>query len=216
MLNALTPEQRGELAEQSYMAYAERGELIWLEGGQPEFFAIVGIGFVKMTRSSAKGQEVAVEILGPGQCLGLLAALEKRPLPLSAIAVANTWYLKVPIPLFMRLYAASVAIRDQVLRTVTPRLRRAHDMMCRLCSGRVEERIAAVLFILADSYGTATEKGRRIDVPLTRQDLAEMAGTTVETTIRVLSRWRKDGVVSTEHQMLTLLDEDALVESVTG
>ncbi|MCB8933407.1 MAG: Crp/Fnr family transcriptional regulator [Fimbriimonadaceae bacterium] len=214
LLNAVDEESRQVLAGESFMAYAERGEAIWIAGAPSVFTGIVGVGFVKMAKSSAAGMDVAVELLGPGQCFGLMAALEGRPFPLSAIAVSNTWYLKVPTRALIPVYQACGPFKDQLLRTLTPRLRRAHDMMGRLSSGRVEERLAAVLLLLADSYGRRGDGGVELAVPLTRQDLAEMAGTTVETTIRIMSRWQKEGIVTTESRRITVRDEEQLAATL--
>ncbi|CAN5460831.1 helix-turn-helix domain-containing protein [soil metagenome] len=210
MFNALPMEVRQEVAGASFMAYAERGELIFAAGGVAETVGIVGTGFVKLTKASGTGQEMSVELLGPGQCFGLLVAIEGRAYPLSSITVTNCWYLKIPTRVLLPVYQASGAFKDNVVRSLGPRLRKAHDMMLRLSSVRVEERLAAVLFILGDSYGTRSDGHLKISVPLTRQDVAEMAGTTVETTIRTFSRWQKSGILATDRQRLTILDEEAL------
>lgn len=214
LFNPLSEAERRTIAEQSFMAYAERGEIIWLAGSAVQFIAIVAVGFVKMSRATPQGSEVAIELLGPGQCFGLLVAIEGREYPLSAIAVTNTWYLKIPTRTILDIYHSSSVLKDIVLRSLAPRLRKAHDMMARMSTGRVEQRIAAVLLILMDSFGEPQAIGTRIAVPLTRQDLSEMAGTTVETTIRVMSRLQKDGILETDHQMITILDASALTEFV--
>ncbi len=215
VMNALNDQERSRIAEQSFMAYAERGESIWLVGSPSEFFAMAGSGFVKMTRTSPQGAEVAVELLGPGQCFGLLAALEGRPYPLSAIAVTPCWYLKVPTRVLLEVYEKNDKLRDQILRALAPRLRRAHEMMSRMSSGKVEQRIAAVLLILGESYGRKGKLGGiRLNVPLTRLDIAEMAGTTVETCIRVMSKWQKAQIVTTDRQVITLRNLDLLNASL--
>lgn len=210
VLNALGAEERQAVAGASFMAYAERGEMVFAAGVMAETVCIVGIGFVKMTKASGAGQEMSVELLGPGQVFGLLVAIEGRAYPLSSIAVTNCWYLKVPTRVLLPLYQASGAFKDNVVRSLGPRLRKAHDMMQRLSSVRVEERLAAVLFTLGDCYGSREDGRLKISVPLTRQDVAEMAGTTVETTIRTFSRWQKVGILATDRQRLTILDERAL------
>ena len=216
LYNPLTHEERLLLAEHSFMAYAERGEIIWLAGAPSQNIDVVGIGFVKMTRTTPQGHEVAIELLGPGQCFGLMVALEGREYPLSAIAVTNTWYLKTPTKVFVDIYNSNIGLRDHLLRGLAPRLRKAHDMMARMSTGRIEQRIAAVLLILAVSYGDQSKVGTRIAVPLTRQDLAEMSGTTVETAIRVMSKLQKEGIIATDRQMITLLDAASLSESLLG
>ncbi|MBV6459461.1 MAG: hypothetical protein HONBIEJF_02609 [Fimbriimonadaceae bacterium] len=211
IMNILMPEERQQLAGDSFLAYAERGEAIWIAGAPSDFFGIVGNGFVKMTRTTPQAAEIAVELLGPGQCFGLLATIEGRAFPLSATAVTNCWYLKVPRRAILGLYQENAQLRDMMLRNLAPRLRRAHDMMARMSAGKIEHRIAAVLLILADSYGRSGKLGGiRLNVPLTRQDIAEMAGTTVETCIRVMSRWQKSGIVTTDHQVITLRNVEAL------
>jgi len=214
ILNALTAEEHDQLASHGFMAYADRGEVIWLAGSPSHTVCIVGSGFIKMTRSTPQGAEVAIELLGPGQCFGLLVAIEGREYPLTAVAVTKTWYLKIPTRSVMEIYASNINLKDHILRTLGPRLRKAHDMMARMSMGRMEQRLAAVLLILMDSYGQPQKVGIRIEVPLTRQDLAEMAGTTVETAIRVMSKMQKEGVVKTDKQMITILDAASLSESL--
>ncbi|MBS1717635.1 MAG: Crp/Fnr family transcriptional regulator [Armatimonadetes bacterium] len=212
LLNPLTEAQREDLIESSFMAYAERGELIWHAGSPAEYAAIIGVGFIKMTKLNPSGQEMAVELLGPGQCLGLMVVLEGRSFPLSALAATHCWYMKASARNLIAAYQANDKLKDQVVRNLGPRLRRAHDMMSRLSSGKVEQRIAAILFILADSYGARNGHAINIQVPLTRQDIAEMAGTTTETSIRVLSKWQKEGVVATDKHLISILDEAKLTE----
>jgi CRP/FNR family transcriptional regulator len=202
------------LALESTMAFADRGDYIFMTGGEPEFFCISGQGFVKMAKSSKTGQEIVLEILGPGQAFGMLVVLEKRPFPLSAIAVTPTWYLKVPRSVFQPIYDSNAALRDGILLGLAPRLQKAHDMLLRFSSSRIDERIAVVLFILADSYGEESDDGILIKVPLTRQDISELAGTTIETTIRVLSKWQKQGIIGTEKKFITLKNEDALQQII--
>lgn len=204
LLNALTPQQREKLEEGAFIAFANRGETIWFAGAPSDYSAIVVSGFVKLTRTTPHGQEVAVDLLGPGQVFGLLIAIEGMPFPLNAVAVTSCWYLKIPTRVLMPIYHASAAFKDQIIHTLGPRLRQAHQMMSRLSSGTVEERIAAVLLVLADNYGIHKGDRARLKVPLTRQEIGEMAGTTVETTIRVMSKWQKDEFVTTNRQIVTI------------
>ncbi|HWA83517.1 MAG TPA: Crp/Fnr family transcriptional regulator [Fimbriimonadaceae bacterium] len=216
LLEGLPPHVCERLAANSFMAYADKGEMIWMAGAPAEFCSVVGIGFVKMSKGTPHGQEVILELLGPGQAFGLMAAIEGRDFPLSATAVTNCWYLKIPARELVACYEESPALKDRIVRTVGRRLRKAQDMAARMSSGKAEERIAAILFILADSYGRETEGGLELTVPLTRQDVAEMAGTTMETAIRVLSKWQKEGFVSTVHRCITILEADRLAEILQG
>ncbi len=210
LLQNVEPEHLDRLIQNSRVISAAKGETIWIAGEQSNFGAILGAGFVKMSRSTPQGTEIAVELLGPGQGFGIMTAIEGNPFPLSATAITACWYLRISRTEIQRLFDESSVFKDRIVRHLGPRLRKAHEMMSRLSSGRVEQRIAAVLLMLAESYGHATDQGVELDVPLTRTDLAELAGTTTETAIRTLSRWQKDGFVATEHQVITILSEPDL------
>ena len=82
--------------------------------------------------------------------------------------------------------------------------------MASVVTAKTTMTIAQILFILAGSYGRSTSDGLTIEVPLTRSDISEMAGTTTETTIRVMSRWQKQGLVTTDKHVVTIRDEVAL------
>jgi CRP/FNR family transcriptional regulator len=210
LFNSLTAEELDLLAKESHMAYAERGETIWLHGKEVDFFGLIGVGFVKMVRSLETGQEVTTEIIGPGQIFGLLGTLEGIGCPLTARAVCNTWYLKVPKSVILPVYESNTTLKSHLLRRTTQRFRQTMDLMARMSTGKVEERIAIILVLLSQSYGDEVEKGVTLRVPLTRQDVAEMAGTTVESTIRVMSRWQKEGIIESDNRLITILDMAAI------
>lgn len=210
LLNAVPEEEREILLERSHLAFAERGETIWFHGSDCDFIGLVGVGFVKMVVSSASGQELTAELMGPGQIFGLLGAVEGQGCPLAARAVCATWYLKLPKRETLAIYQKVDALKDHLLRRTTTRLRQSHEMLARMSSARVSERIVAILLILAESYGRPTAAGTLIDVPLTRQDIGDMAGTTVETTIRVMSKWQKEGIIATDQRHITICDRARL------
>lgn len=210
IFNALTSVDIDELAKVSHMAYAERGETIWFRGDQVDFFGLVGSGFVKMVRSFSTGQEATAEIMGPGQLFGLLGVIDGQGCPLVARSVCHCWYLKIPKDKISPIYEERVVFKDQLMRRTTQRFRQTTDVLAKMSSGRVEERIALVLVLLSESYGRKGEDGLDIQVPLTRQDIAEMAGTTVESTIRTMSAWQKQGMIKSDHMIITILDEHAL------
>ncbi|HZH99286.1 MAG TPA: Crp/Fnr family transcriptional regulator, partial [Fimbriimonadaceae bacterium] len=192
LLNALTPEEMRQLKDLSRVVRAEKGEVIWLSGSDVDFFGLASTGFVKMVRSNADGTDVTAELMGPGQIFGMMGTITHTGCPLSAVAVTDLWYLRVPKRPFLQIYESNVAMKDRLVRRLTNRLHSAIDLMARMSSGRVEERIAAILFILSESYGERNGRELTLRVPLTRQEISEMAGTTVESTIRVMSRWQKE------------------------
>lgn len=216
LLNSLTDDQLNELSSVSSVAYAEKGDTIWITGATVSFFGVVGTGFVKMCRSTSSGQDITTEIMGPGQVFGLLGALDGTGCPQSARAVCHTWYLKVKKAEFLPIYHENLILKEHLLRRTSYRLRNAYEMLSKMSNGRVEQRIAAVLLILAESYGVQSAQGLVLKVPLTRQDIAEMTGTTVESTIRVMSRWQKRGLIETRNHHVALSHLEELEAIGTG
>ena len=210
LLNALSHEERQELAGSMQVRTVPKGELIWFGGDPQGYFGIVGTGFIKMSRPSFSGQEVAMELMGPGQVFGLNGIIDGRGCPLNATALTLAVYGYLPGDRILPVFERNVAFKDTLLRRAMTRLHEKVDLMARMTSGRVEQRIAAILLILAQSYGAETPDGVVLHVPLTRQEIGELAGTTTESAIRLLSRWQKEGMVSTEHQNITLHNMSAI------
>jgi len=210
LLNALTPAEMETLATASRAVRVDRGEIIWMTGEEVDYFGLAGTGFVKMVRGNADGTDVAVELMGPGQIFGMMGTITQTGCPLTAVAVTDMWYVRIPKRPFLDIYEKNDRMKDRLVRRMTVRLHGAMDLMARMSSGRVDERIAAILFILSDSFGERHGKKLTLQVPLTRQEISEMAGTTVESCIRVMSRWQKEGIVSTDKHIVTILDEDRL------
>jgi CRP/FNR family transcriptional regulator len=97
-----------------------------------------------------------------------------------------------------------------LLSSLSLRLVELTTRLAELTGGRVETRFARLFLKLADQLGTRDRGGLFIGLPLTRQELADMTGTTIETSIRIMSRWNKDDVLRTEKDGFVLLDRGAL------
>jgi CRP/FNR family transcriptional regulator len=101
-------------------------------------------------------------------------------------------------------------------RLIGRRLRAAHDSVTSLAVDPVEARLAAALVRLAEREGTRGKDGVTLPFHLTRQSLADMTGTTVETTIRVIGRWLKEELLQDVGGRLVLADLDALRARAEG
>jgi len=190
-------------------------EYIFNEGEAPAAFWLVRAGRVKIVRHSRNGKEIVLELLGPGELFGGAAALEGRPYPASAQAMeASTVVCIPPEPILALARRHPTVVREMALM-LSRRLRAAHDSIESLAADPVEARLAGRLIRLAESQGTRDHRGLVLPFHLTRQTLANMSGTTVETTIRVLSRWLQKGLVSDEGGRLVVHSIEALREIET-
>ena len=207
LMDPLTRDERQTLLAESYFAYAERGEPLWIAGSPARFLAVVDEGLLRMTRRSPRQVEIAVEIIGPGGCAGLLACVAECDYPLSAFAVTGVSYLKIPNDRLMQIYEKNSELKDQFVRALAPALLNSFDLMAGMLSGNVEQRMAMALCHVADLLAPGNPTA---PLPITRQNLADIAGTTVESAIRVTSKWQKEGWIGAKPRELRILDRESL------
>jgi CRP/FNR family transcriptional regulator len=191
-------------------------EFIFMEGDLPLWLYVIKSGRVKILKHSRVGKDVVLELLGPGEIFGGVAVLEKRPYPATAQAMETTEVLKIPRDPLLVLSERYPSIVREMALMIGRRLRTAHEAVKSLAAEPVERRLAATLVRLADREGKTFRAGVELPYRLTRQSLADMAGTTVETTIRVVSRWIKDGLVLEDSGRLVLKKPESLRAMAQG
>jgi CRP-like cAMP-binding protein len=191
-------------------------EYVFMEGDPGRWLCIVGSGRVRVVRHSAAGREVVLELLGAGGVFGGVAVFEQRPYPAAAQATEPTAIVKIPAEALLPLGERYPSVIKEMALLIGQRLRTAHDSVRSLAVDPVEVRLARALLRLAERDGTRDGQGIALPFRLTRQGLADMTGTTVETTIRIMSRWSKDGLVLDTGGRLLLKDADELRRLATG
>jgi CRP-like cAMP-binding protein len=184
-------------------------DVIFTEGEPALWFCLVRSGHVKIVRAARGGRDVVLELLGPGEPFGGVAVMERRDYPASAQATEATVVLKLPRDPLIALSERYPSVVREMALMIGRRLRGAHDSVASLAIDPVEARLAAALVRLAEREGTPGAGGVQLPV-LTRQSLADMTGTTVETTIRTLGRWLKSGVLAEREGRLRIPDVVAL------
>lgn len=188
----------------------DRDEVLFFEGERPDWLFIVVGGHVKLIKHSDDGRDVILYLAMPGDLIGGVSAFGRRPHPFTAQAMVPSAALRVAGRDFAAIMDAHPRVARQTLDDLIERLVEAHETMKSLAVERVERRIARQLLNLSRRAGRESAEGVAIQVPLVRQDVADMAGTTVETAIRVLSRWRRDGLVMTRNGHLVVTDVEGL------
>jgi len=195
------------LGERSY----RKDEYVFFEGDPPEALYIVWSGRVKLLRHSREGRDVVLDVIGASRMLGEMAVFEGSPYDFTAQAMEPTGLISIARYDFLSLLRRFPPLSLAVISELGRRLRSASDLVHSLAVERVARRIARVLLKMADAAGVPAEGGGTlIDVTLTRQDVADMAGTTVETAIRTMSRLRQQGVIATKRGRVVVLDSARL------
>lgn len=190
-------------------AYRAR-DFIFMQGDPARWFCVVKSGHVKILRHSRTGKDVVLELLGPGEVFGGVAVIERRPYPAAAQATEASVILKLPAEAMIAASERHPSLIKELALLIGRRLRAAHDSVTSLAVDPVEARLAATLVRLGEREGSPSRHGVTLPFQLTRQSLADMTGTTVETAIRVLSRWLREGFLIDDNGRLVLTNVAAL------
>lgn len=216
LFSGLSEDLAGQLFAAATVRQAQKDAVLFHQGDAPEQLLQVVSGLVRMTQINAEGVQTTLRLMRSGELLGCVAVIQQFPYPATATAVEDSVVLSWRTTLFLGLLKQYQAIMDNTLAIVGTRTR---DMVQRVgdMSGKnVERRIAAALLRLADQAGTKSGDDIQIQFPVTRDDLAEMAGLTYFTISRILSAWQKQGLVSSGRQRLTILDRKRLAAIADG
>lgn len=211
LFRALSAGDLDALARVARARHYARGETIFREGDPSDHFFSVVRGRVKVFKVTPTGKEVILEIFDRNDPLGAVAVYEERPYPASAMALDDeTVCISIPSRVLLSLLAQHPSLVRGLLVGLTKRLIELTSRIAELTGGRVEPRLARLFVKLAEERGRESTDGVFVPLPLSRQELADLTGTTVETCIRIMSRWGKQDLVRTEPEGFTILDRDGL------
>lgn len=193
-----------------------RRELLARQGEPADRFYVVESGTLKLTQVTADGREVLVRFVGPWQPFGAVAALEGGHYPVTAQAVEPTRVYEWPRPVITELAARYPALRANLMQALADHMTDALARVRELATERVPQRLARALVRLAQQRGRQAEGGWLIEHPLTRQDLADLAGTTLYTASRILARWTAAEIVATVRGRLLIRQPEKLARLAAG
>jgi CRP/FNR family transcriptional regulator len=170
-------------------------DYIFMEGDPSDWLYLASRGKVKVVKHTESGKDVILEIKSPGELFCCTAVLDNKPFPESAQAMEDGSVIKISRKKLLEIMDRYPDLKLEIARYSSEKLREAHDMLKNIATEKVEKRIAAVLIKLSEKAGASETGYFKIDVPLTRQEIADMVGTTVETCIRTMSKFQKEGLV---------------------
>jgi CRP/FNR family transcriptional regulator, nitrogen oxide reductase regulator len=177
-------------------------ENIFWEGDESDWFYIISEGQVRIFKSASNGKEITLSFFGPGEIFGEVAVLENKPYPASAQTAAATRLIGIKKADFWDYLLKHPSIALKIISLLSGRLREAQSRLRDMAGEKVEQRLARLLLSLSAKLGPT--------LPFTRQELSDMAGTTTETTIRVLSQWKEQGVTRSVRGKIIIADQNKL------
>jgi CRP/FNR family transcriptional regulator, nitrogen oxide reductase regulator len=210
LLSGLSHEQQRDLLAAARPRQLKPRDVLGHQGEPADLFALVQIGHLKLAQVNAAGAESLVRFVGPGDCYGAIALVAGSRYPVAAIAVeptrALTWSRAEITDFAERL----PRLKSNILEEITRRMTGVLSMAQELATERVPQRLAKALLRLAEHGGDRTRDGVHIVHPVTRQELADLTGTTLFTVSRLMSQWESDGLLLSGRGDVTIVDPQGL------
>ncbi len=190
----------------------EAGEYIYLAGDAATRLYVVAHGKVKLLRHTLTGQDVVLSLLIQGDFFGNLPVLGETAHPDTAQAHTAGCILTITGEDFQKILERYPQVSLALLEIVSTRLREAREAIHQLSASPVESRLAATLLKLADRLGEEQNGRVLIQLPLSRQDLADMTGATVETVSRIMSQFRREKLIDSGRRWIAIVDRAGLAQ----
>lgn len=206
----LSQDEIADLAERSVPRHFGSDQVIFHLGDPGGLLYIITDGKVKISNSTADGQEALLAILGTGDFFGELALLDDSPRSATAEAIEPTETLTLHREEFVRFLHQNPDFAYHVMHTLAKRIRHLNDQISDVFFLDLNGRLARTLLNLAERHGRPLENGTLIDISLTQTDLAEMTGATRVSINKTLGRFRRAKWVRLKGRHLILEDEQAL------
>ena len=198
------------LASARSARYAKDSE-IFSQGEEADQFFLLLSGHIRVVQTSQEGQQVVARYINEGELFGIAVAMGLSTYPATAAAAVDCVALSWPNSAWPDLQSRFPSFGAGAYQTIGSRLQDAQARVMEMSTEQVEQRIAHAVLRLVKQSGRKTESGIEIDFPITRQDLAEMTGTTLHTVSRVLSSWEDEGLVRSGRQKVAVTDPHGLM-----
>ncbi|MCB2192251.1 MAG: Crp/Fnr family transcriptional regulator [Deltaproteobacteria bacterium] len=186
-----------KLAAMATMRRFAKGQMVFEQDQPCDFFHLVASGLVKVYICSTSGFRMTYLLARRGEPLNLVGPFTGDPRFLCAEAMQTTEVAHIPRHDFVRFVADYPVLFSNIMAILSKAVDSANSRLLDMVEKRVEERLLRVLLTLLDKFGS--------QIRLTSAELAELAGTTVETTLRTMARLRSLGIIESERGQITII-----------
>ena len=212
VFDGLTDAERERWLARGTSVAFPRGHTLARQGDPARSFYLLESGFLKLLQLTAEGTELIMRFVVPGEPFGGVVALSNAPYPVTAVAVQPSVVRMWSRETVADLLGATPQVRVNIMREMATHMTEALTRVRELTTARVGVRLAHALLRLARQCGSQTPEGVLITQPLTRQELADITGTTLYTVSRTLAKWESMGLLETRKRLLLLRSLEKLEE----
>lgn len=182
----------------------EADTILYQQGNAPVEFSLIRHGKMEVAKQAPNGSKSILEILGPGEPVGLMAVINNFDYPATVKALEDTIVYRFTADLAEDLEQQAPGWWSQTIGTAAKRITDLADRLESINTQEIAERLGKQLCKLAEEHGELQDGSITIDMKLTRQMLADMIGCRVESAIRTMSKWEKKGIIRTEESLVTI------------
>jgi CRP-like cAMP-binding protein len=211
LFGQLEPDQIDDVLRSAGSRRYATGDVVFEQGETAAQFFVLLHGRLRVTQVTSEGQQVVVRMVNPGDLFGIARALGRVDYPGTATAVSESVVLSWPMSHWNDFLEQYPSLAVNAMQTMGGRLLEAQQRLRELSTEEVERRVAHAVLRLVHQAGRKEEEGVRIDFPISKQDIAEMTGTTLHTVSRILTAWEAAGLVVGGRQKLLVRDPHQLV-----
>ncbi len=215
-LKDLEPVLRDRMLERAREVPFKREEPIFHEGSDSATGYFVLDGWVKLLKVAPNGRPAIVGLIGPGEALGVAVVYDASPYPVSAIPATDGRMIAIPRADIVATIDSTAKLAKQLFSMVSGRLRHSAESQTMLAATTVESRLAQLCVELLERMHETGSNPDMLPRILTRREMAEMVGTTVETAIRVFRKWETLGILESDPDNLIVRNRARLEQLVSA
>ena len=192
------------------------GDTVFEQGQDAAFFFVLLFGSLRVTQVTSDGRQVVVRMVNPGDLFGIAKALRRTDYPGTATAATESVALAWPLSSWDRIVGTYPSFAVNAMQTMGSRLLEAQQRIRELSTEEVERRVAHAVLRLAQQSGRKEAEGIRIGFLISKQDIAELTGTTLHTVSRIMTGWEHAGLIEGGRQKLLVKDAHQLLLIADG
>lgn len=210
---SLTSEEKEAIGNKKGNNFYKKGQVIFYEGNHSIGLYCIHDGKVKLTKLGEDGKEQVLRFSKTGDILGYRSSLSEEPYNATATALEDSHICHLSRENYIAVMAANPKLSWNTMQVLSKNLKDAEQHLINIAQKTVKERISEALILLHETFGFKEEDGQTLDVLLSRSEIADIAGTTTETTIRTLATLHKEKLISLNGKKIKILDLKALTRA---
>lgn len=213
-LRAMNKEELKKVSDSKVYKQIKKGEALFEEGEKLDGVFCVRDGVSKLSKLSANGKDQIVKLASKGEVMGQRSVIAEEATNLSAIAVSDMEVCFVPKEVISNALNTNPNFAVEVLRHMAHDLKEADDVIVNMSQKSVKQRMAAAFLYLKNNYGE--DEAGFLTLTLSREDFANVVGTATESCIRVISEFKKKGIIKTSGKQIGVVNEKKLQDLIEG